>query len=237
MPVLISNGKRYRVPFMSLLRGGLREERYPYDMRNVSAHYYPDALVAAKIGRIVEDYALYKPVGDIRGASVNPGQAHIAYCTVPWTADDDRLLRQLRTSKVSWRRIATVMDDRPIEELKHRWADIRNDRRKLREVYELTEVADDWSVDNEDDGEQSQVSFSRLHIDDDTGEDDDTSSMSPKVKRVYYIDDEFTLDEVLLLHRIAANWRKDRWKTISSQFNDMTGRSISPAQAKSVIVD
>lgn len=38
-----------------------------------------------------------------------------------------------------------------------------------------------------------------------------------------------------MLHNIAAKWERDRWLAISTRFNDITQRSITPEQAKSVI--
>ncbi|KAL4917627.1 hypothetical protein BDW62DRAFT_201652 [Aspergillus aurantiobrunneus] len=127
-----------------------------------------------------------------------------------------------------------VMNNRPIAELKNRWIEIQ-DKHKPGQVYELYDD-DDWYFDEEYDREERHVSFSTSSgEEEDTDDDEDTLSKRTKVKKVYYIDDEFTLDEVLLLHRIAADWKKDRWETISSRFNVKTGRSITPAQAKSVI--
>ncbi|KAL3447115.1 hypothetical protein BJX65DRAFT_278066 [Aspergillus insuetus] len=127
------------------------------------------------------------------------------------------------------------MDDRPIDELKARWAGLRKRGHNLHEVYGVSKAADDWYYDDDDDEEEDRrVSIRRMRLED---SDDDDLPRPPKVKKVYYIDDEFTLDEVLLLHRIAADWRKDRWKTISSRFNNMTGRNITPAQVKSVVED
>ncbi|KAL3473312.1 hypothetical protein BJX99DRAFT_234003 [Aspergillus californicus] len=158
---------------------------------------------------------------------------------LPWSVEDDRLLRELKASKVSWRRISAVMDGRSIGELKKRWIDIRDYKPRLREVYESREVDyDDWYYDEEHGREERHVSFSSSS-DEETDEDDDSDSFDPprqsKVKKVYYVDDEFTVDEVLLLHQVAADWKKDRWETISSQFNDRTGHSITAEQARSVV--
>ncbi|BCS25885.1 uncharacterized protein APUU_50596A [Aspergillus puulaauensis] len=136
-----------------------------------------------------------------------------------------------------------VMDERPIAELKKRWIDIQDDKHKAREVrkvYGLDEVDGDWYFDEEYDKERHVSFSSSTDEDEDEDEDmeeDDSLSRRPKTKRIYYIDNEFTLDEVLLLHQIAADWKKDRWKTISSRFNEKTGRDITPGQAKSVIDD
>lgn len=65
MPVLISNGKPFRVSFMSLLTGSVREGRpsLRYDTRSVSANFYqvlfclvPRAYVLATV------HFIYLPV-------------------------------------------------------------------------------------------------------------------------------------------------------------------------------
>ncbi|KAL4816413.1 hypothetical protein BDW67DRAFT_162317 [Aspergillus spinulosporus] len=86
--------------------------------------------------------------------------------SIPWTTENDRVLRQLRTAKVSWKRISMVMDNRPIAELKQRWIDIRDGRRRNLEWYDLGVVDNDnnWYLEDdydEDYGtEERHVSFS-----------------------------------------------------------------------------
>ncbi|KAL4959008.1 SANT/Myb-like DNA-binding domain-containing protein [Aspergillus stella-maris] len=189
MPVIIRNGKQYR---MSLLTGSVREERPPPYSRN----------------------------------------------TPPWTPDDDRILRELKTSRISWERISMVMDDKPIAELRKRWLDIQSGRNTLRTEYRLDEMEEDHQLDERQEREEYErerygreerrVSFSPS-ADEDEEED--------KTRKIYYMDDQFTLDEVLLLHQIAADWKKNRWETISSRFNDRTGRNITADQAKTVVDD
>lgn len=54
-----------------------------------------------------------------------------------------------------------------------------------------------------------------------------------------YEDDEndsgLTLKEMLLLHRIAAKWERDRWAAISARFNDKTGHNLTPEQVEWII--
>ncbi|KAJ0425671.1 hypothetical protein BJY00DRAFT_273450 [Aspergillus carlsbadensis] len=172
MPVLIANGKQYRVPFMSLmnLKGSVREERLPYRV-TPGASYYPEVpLLAANNQALVEAYSPYQPGGVI--PRVNGGRARaqtVLYTlpeAIPWTTDDDRLLRKLRASGVSWRRISTVMDDRPIEELKARWAGLRKRGHNLHEVYGVGKAADDWYYDDDEDEEDRRVSFRRMRLED-----------------------------------------------------------------------
>ncbi|KAL5002691.1 hypothetical protein BDV10DRAFT_157289 [Aspergillus recurvatus] len=80
---------------------------------------------------------------------------------IPWSTEDDRVLRQLRAAKVSWKRISMVMDDRPVAELKQRWIDIRHSRHRNHEQYGLKEVEDDdWFLEEDYRKEERHVSFS-----------------------------------------------------------------------------
>ncbi|KAL2006094.1 hypothetical protein VTN00DRAFT_9748 [Thermoascus crustaceus] len=54
-------------------------------------------------------------------------------------------------------------------------------------------------------------------------------------KVYYYLDNEFTLEEIVLLHNLADRYEKEKWLRISSRFYDKTGKRITPDQAKSRI--
>jgi hypothetical protein len=59
------------------------------------------------------------------------------------------------------------MDDRPIEELKERWAELRKRGHSLHGVYGLSKAADDWYYDDDDDEEEDRrVSFRRMRLED-----------------------------------------------------------------------
>ncbi|KAL4905999.1 hypothetical protein BDW74DRAFT_152420 [Aspergillus multicolor] len=85
-----------------------------------------------------------------------------------WSSEDDKALRQLKASNVSWKRISTVLDGRPVAELKERWLDIRNGRHRTNIAYELDNLdendGDEWYFEEDYDGdygrESSHVSFS-----------------------------------------------------------------------------
>ncbi|KAL4790262.1 hypothetical protein BDV19DRAFT_402248 [Aspergillus venezuelensis] len=178
--------------------------------------------------------------------SLLTGSVHVP----SWTSDDDRILRELKASRIPWERISMVMDDRPIAELKKRWLDIQSGRNTLRARYRLDEMEEEHQLDERQEREEYEreryereerrVSFSPS-ADEDEEEDTDDDEYIPaklqKTRKIYYMDDQFTLDEVLLLHQIAADWKKDRWETISSRFNDRTGRKITADQAKTVVDD
>ncbi|KAI9372512.1 hypothetical protein BJX61DRAFT_542666 [Aspergillus egyptiacus] len=221
MPILISDGKRYRMPFRSLLKGCTRDETHSYAAGYGRTGCYPEVMRAS---------ARHIPT-------------HTTICSIPWSTEDDRILRELRAYKVPWSRISTVLDNRPVGELKKRWIDIQEGKRRLHEVGRMmpTNLDDGCHFNQDQHRGERHVSFSTSSDEEEedeaewTDDDEESISRTSKVKKVYYIDDEFTLDEVLLLHQVAADWKRDRWESISSRFNSLTGRSITPAQAKTVI--
>ncbi|RDW76508.1 uncharacterized protein DSM5745_06500 [Aspergillus mulundensis] len=242
MPVLVSNGKQYRMP---LLPGNVRE-RPAYAVRNVHADRYEDLPITRP-----RRQRAYPAMRSALGATRRPlNSYHHSMAVIPsttqgclrWSSEDDKALRQLKASNVSWKRISTVMDGRPIAELKERWLDIRDGRHRVHEAYDLNDLYenddDDWYFEedyDEDYGRESRhVSFSPS-LDEETDDSDYVPSKRSRTKKVYYLDDEFTLDEVLLLHRIAADWERDRLETICSRFNSKTGRHITRRQARSVL--
>lgn len=66
-------------------------------------------------------------------------------------------------------------------------------------------------------------------------DDDNNSGDSTHTKRIFYIDRDFSLEDMVLLHNIAAKWERDRWLAISTRFNDLTQRAITPEQARSAV--
>ncbi|PLB43769.1 hypothetical protein P170DRAFT_468538 [Aspergillus steynii IBT 23096] len=216
MPVFVVNGKRYRVRFLSLLNGSepITEDPLPSPRK--------------------------------RGKSAIPDVA----ADRTWTHEEDRILHELKSCHIPWKYVSVAMGNRPVAQLKRRWYYLRD--RKPNDV----ETAD-W-VDQPDDeegspweGNKKGVNKSRRRVsfadplttvrevdqnyDDDN--DDEDLSRHPKIKKVSYIESDFTLKEVLLLHRIAAKWERDRWVAISTRFNDKTGHSLTPEQAKWIVDD
>ncbi|KAE8349099.1 hypothetical protein BDV28DRAFT_160778 [Aspergillus coremiiformis] len=113
-----------------------------------------------------------------------------------WSAQDDRILWNLRTCNVPWKYISAAMNNRPVDDLKKRWVNHLHEGRS-------TKTAIKKSTTN--------------------------------VKHVFYTDENFDLEDVLLLHTIAAKWEKDKWLTVSARFNARTGRNITSEEAKSMI--
>ncbi|KAN0069943.1 hypothetical protein V8E54_012249 [Elaphomyces granulatus] len=63
------------------------------------------------------------------------------------------------------------------------------------------------------------------------GEPDEKNESSQKPIR---IDNEFTIEELLLLHKLADRYEREKWLRISSRFFDKTGRRITPEKARIV---
>ncbi|KAF7171300.1 hypothetical protein CNMCM5623_003727 [Aspergillus felis] len=122
-----------------------------------------------------------------------------------------------------------ALSDCFIEELKDELNRIRGDRlQSIRKADRRTS----WYASNRPhdrkftcsdhlvtDGEFEQIDYE--------GEYDDSRHQD--------IDQDCTLEDVTLLREIAAQWKRDQWQAISTRFNGMTGRKITPEQAKSVL--
>lgn len=52
------------------------------------------------------------------------------------------------------------------------------------------------------------------------------------MRKYFYMDDKFTLEEIILLHKLADHYENEKWLRVSSRFFDKTGRRISPDDAK-----
>ncbi|KAA8651998.1 hypothetical protein EYZ11_002988 [Aspergillus tanneri] len=206
MPVFLVNGRRYRVRFWSLLNGSEPISEDP-----------PSARKRTK--------ATWEDVAADR----------------TWTAEEDRLLRELKNCHIPWKYVTVAMGNRPAAQLKRRWYYLRNRKSNETETADLADQSDDehsWEDTEEVERPQRRVSFASPLVtmrEDDAGEDEDYVPRAPRIKKVCYIDSDLNLKEILLLHKIAAKWERDRWLAISTRFNDKTGRSITPEQAKWII--
>ena len=50
----------------------------------------------------------------------------------------------------------------------------------------------------------------------------------PGKKTVLYLDEAFTLEDVILLNQIAAKYEEEKWIRVSSRFFDKTGKRHPP---------
>ncbi|PGH21509.1 hypothetical protein AJ80_03177 [Polytolypa hystricis UAMH7299] len=146
-----------------------------------------------------------------------------------WTTDDDAQLRQLKAQNITWKGIATAMN-RPVHDLKARWGIIR--------PYNPPPSNAGTSNTNgasrgESDGYQKakntrKVSFAEPTV---TVEPAKASGSSGQ-RKLFYLSEKFTLDEVMLLNKIATKYDEEKWLRISSRFFDKTGKRITPQEAK-----
>ncbi|KAI9041905.1 uncharacterized protein KD926_006242 [Aspergillus affinis] len=181
-----------------------------------------------------------------------------------WTREEDRLLQELKSCHIPWKYVSVAMGNRPVAQLKRRSYHLRDRRPMDVEAVDWGDQPEDGNAwveeEDEEDGKRivdksrRRVSFAdplttwagiklftltgHLKVDenyDDEDDDGDYLPRHPKLKKVSYIESDFTLKEVLLLHRIAAKWERDRWLSISTRFNDKTGHSLTPEQAKWIV--
>jgi len=60
----------------------------------------------------------------------------------------------------------------------------------------------------------------------------DSFSKSSAKKTVYYVDENFTLEDIILLNKLAVKYEEEKWLRISSRFYDKTGKRLTPQEAK-----
>ncbi|KAB8074076.1 hypothetical protein BDV29DRAFT_157022 [Aspergillus leporis] len=129
------------------------------------------------------------------------------------------------------------MNNKPVEDLKERWLSLR-DGRSAETVAKLTEKLANYYYSSwrpwYNGKTERHVSFHDPLTTD--GYQTDNGHIASRPLRVFYIAEDLDMEDVLLLHTIAAEWEKEKWLAVSDRFNGKTGRSITPEQAKSVIV-
>ncbi|KAK1150105.1 hypothetical protein N8T08_000002 [Aspergillus melleus] len=167
-----------------------------------------------------------------------------------WTCEEDRLLQELKSCHIPWKYVSVAMGSRPIAQLKRRWYHLQDRRPMDVKAVDWADPPKDvnaWVEEEDEEDEKRGLGKTRRRVSfadplttvdenyDDEDDDGDDLPRHPKLKKVSYTESEFTLNEVLLLHRIAAKWERDRWRAISTRFNDKTGHSLTPEQAKRII--
>ena len=55
-------------------------------------------------------------------------------------------------------------------------------------------------------------------------------------KPILFIDEDFNMDDIVLLNKIASKFEEEKWLRITSRFYDKTGKRITMQQAKSRVV-
>ncbi|KAL1962710.1 hypothetical protein VTN77DRAFT_9254 [Rasamsonia byssochlamydoides] len=192
-------------------------------------------------------------------AEANTGATTVSVAYV-WTPKQDKRLRELKLANNTWKAISSELEDRPINELKRRWAKIRNsadssddeEKGKSREVEKMrrkgkhqmnakgkSRQMDSDSSDGdepassserfEDKRQKRRVAFSDPLV---TSKTKAESIPAREVRKYFYMDDKFTLEEIILLHKLADHYENEKWLRVSSRFFDKTGRRISPDDAK-----
>ncbi|QSS60377.1 hypothetical protein I7I51_05175 [Histoplasma capsulatum] len=160
-----------------------------------------------------------------------------------WTTDDDDTLRRLKAEDMSWKAISTSMG-RPVQSLKTRWGIIRPAvEHKIPRPH--TSAQGETSLRSQQQQQQTdtnrrherRVSFSDPLIMAGKVADNYTSTYTrtPHKKKILYVDENFSLEEILLLNRLAAQYDEEKWLRISSRFYDKTGKRLTPQEAKEYV--
>ncbi|KAH1270995.1 hypothetical protein KXX33_006040 [Aspergillus fumigatus] len=224
MPVYVVDGIRYRIRLTSIFR----PRTLCKDLMATDA--YRRARVAAKHNTNfwhteTETEALWTDtVGNTSG---NDDASR-------WSRGGGRVLHQLETSEALWKQFPSALGDSYVEELKHRLDEIRGDRlQSIRQEDCKTSWHSSNLPYNSKITSPDHLAICPLVIDGKFEEVEDGEEYEGTSHQYY--DGDYTMEEVTLLRKIAAQWKRDQWQTISTRFNGMTGRRITPEQAKSVL--
>ncbi|EFW23140.1 hypothetical protein D8B26_006658 [Coccidioides posadasii str. Silveira] len=139
-----------------------------------------------------------------------------------WTPEQDLQLLKMKAEYTPWRAISASIG-KPVFALKDRWGVIQPKTSASRDKQKAQKEAKPTKLENEKTRER-RVSFSEPIVtpDNDGARDADSS------KKVLYLDEAFTLEDVILLNQIAARYDEDKWIRISSRFFDKTGKRLPP---------
>ncbi|KAK9656318.1 hypothetical protein HCH54_000996 [Aspergillus fumigatus] len=153
-----------------------------------------------------------------------------------WSRGGGRVLHQLETSEALWKQFPSALGDSYAEELKHRLDEIRGDRLQSirQEDCKTSWHSSNLPYDSKITSPDHLAIFSGPLVIDGKFEEVEDGEEYEGTSHQYY-DGDYTMEEVTLLRKIAAQWKRDQWQTISTRFNGMTGRRITPEQAKSLL--
>ncbi|OJD15972.1 hypothetical protein ACJ73_08925 [Blastomyces percursus] len=155
-----------------------------------------------------------------------------------WTTDDDDTLRRLKAEGMTWRAISTSMD-RPVKALKTRWGIVRP---AVEYKIQRPHTSGHCETSSRSQQQQQQTETQRRHERRVSfaeplimnGKNDTTAVTYPRApkKKILYVDENFSLEEILLLNKLAAQYDEEKWLRISSRFYDKTGKRLTPQEAR-----
>ncbi|KAM5432451.1 hypothetical protein MferCBS31731_007466 [Microsporum ferrugineum] len=134
-----------------------------------------------------------------------------------WTDQDNEQLMKLKQDSTSWRAIAVAMKW-PVHELKERWRAIKPEPPEEPKPEKVEVKAE--SPEN-----KKKVAFTE------STKEKKTSKESSK-KVMCYTDESLSMEEAILLNKLADKYDKEMWLRISSKFFDKTGKRLDPEEAR-----
>ncbi|EEP81041.1 predicted protein [Uncinocarpus reesii 1704] len=153
-------------------------------------------------------------------STTNPAKSSIP--VFEWTAEQDFQLLKLKAENAPWRAISASIG-KPVYVLKDRWGVIQPKTMAPIKKPKAREEPKPAKPEGNNKPSGRRVSFSEpLVTNNDGARDADLS------KKVLYLDEAFTLEEVILLNQIAAKYDEDKWIRVSSRFFDKTGKRLPP---------
>ncbi|WEW55801.1 hypothetical protein PRK78_001234 [Emydomyces testavorans] len=166
-------------------------------------------------------------------APAAPANAAAPSNPVPeWTAEQDLQLLKMKTENASWRAISTAIG-KPVYALKDRWGVIQPKTNVLKQPKAQGEAKPVMTEGNGK-GTRRRVSFSEPLVT--TDNNDGARDTDSSKKRGFHLDGTLTLEETVLLNKIAAKYEEEKWIRISSRFFDKTGKRHAPRTLKKYIL-
>ena len=60
----------------------------------------------------------------------------------------------------------------------------------------------------------------------------DHSTNTSAKRTIFYIDENFSVEDIILLTKLEAKYEDEKWLRISSRFYDKTGKRFTPQEVK-----
>ncbi|KZF26488.1 hypothetical protein L228DRAFT_13469 [Xylona heveae TC161] len=148
--------------------------------------------------------------------------------TVSWDGEKDAQLLKYKDDNRSWKQISALLDI-SVSELRRRFKELKQQQQGGTETNpDASKQASSSAEEAKPSGEPEQKEAPPIQ---------QQATAVPGIDRYIYLaeDDIFSIEETLLLLKIAQQYDEDKWLTVSSRFYDHTGRRVHPDDVRAKI--